>query len=236
MKFKTLLFAALCTATVSTAQITAKVGPEVGFGISSMVAKATNHDDTWYGGGFVQFGGTGDIQFGRWFAIRPSVMFNFNSVVYSESSYSTDENITINTNNIYLPVDFLGTFRFRNGSKMFLGFGPYLMYTVSGRHKYHDYDSLGYWVAKSEKLQLGSGEDKDLKPLDLGLNFKIGFQLRNNLFLNCSFNVGLTNRAPVTDYSYKIKDQQLFAFGIGYLFGPKEEADRGRRHSHGRRR
>jgi len=230
MKLKTLLCAAtaICAAYVSNAQVTAKVGPEFGLGINSMVISDHYNGDEVYAGGFVQVGGTADIQFGRWFAIRPSLMFNFNT---NESGDDIDYSDRINTSNIYLPVDALATFRFRNGSKMFVGFGPYMSYTLGGKYKYHVYDINGNYVERTESLKLGTGTDKHMKPLDLGLNFKMGFQMRNNLFMNFSFNLGITDRAPHDIDGYKIKDQQLFAFGIGYLFGPKEETRSSKHHS-----
>jgi hypothetical protein len=232
MKLKTLLLvtAVLCSGIASKAQVTAKVGPELGFGLNSMIVSDKYNDDV-YGGGFAQIGGTGDIQFGRWFALRPSLMFNFN---FNQYNYGfNDFYDRINTTNIYLPVDALATFHLRNGSKLFAGFGPYLSYTVGGKYKYRNYDVSGYPEEDSRSLRLGEGTDKDLKPLDLGLNFKMGFQMRNNLFMNCSFNLGITDRAPHNIDNYKIKDQQLFAFGIGYLFGPKEPAANSRHgHSH----
>lgn len=226
----------MSAAYVSQAQITARVGPELGLGLNSMIVSDRYYGDEIYGGGFVQLGGTGDIQFGRWFALRPSLMFNFNTNQSSDDSYG-DRYDRINTTNIYLPLDALATFRFGNGSKMFMGFGPYLSYTLGGKYKYRDYDINGYLVEHSEDLRLGSGTDKHIKPLDLGLNFKLGFQMRNNLFMNFSFNLGITDRAPHDIDGYKIKDQQLFAFGIGYLFGPKEETAGGQRsHRHSSRR
>jgi len=231
MQLKTLLCAAVLmgAACTSEAQVEARVGPELGFGLNSMIVSDRIYGDEVYAGGFVQIGGTGDIQFGRWFALRPSLMFNFNTN-QSSDDYS-DRYDRINTTNIYLPVDVLSTFRFGNGSKMFMGLGPYLSYTLGGKYKYRDYDINGYLTEHSEDLRLGTGTDKHIKPLDLGLNFKLGFQMRNNLFMNFSFNLGITDRAPHNIDGYKIKDQQLFAFGIGYLFGPKVQPDN-RRHGH----
>lgn len=233
MKLKTLLctVVAMSAAYASQAQIEAKVGPEVGFGIGSMIT-SDKYTDNVYGGVFAQFGGTGDIQFGRWFALRPSVMFNFSTL--SDGS-DPDLDQVVNTNNLYIPVDALATFRFGNGSKLFIGAGPYLSYTFSGKFKHPVANANGYYERKTEDLKLGTGTDKQLQPLDLGVNCKLGFQFRNNLFMNFSFNIGAKNRAPYTDDGYKIKSQQLFAFGIGYLFGPQAETSRAHGHSRSRR-
>lgn len=233
MKSKILSIILLLATFNSQAQFKIKAGPELGVGVSSMSFSSPNSNGDFYMGPFIQIGGTAELQFGRWFEVRPSIMIN------SSRNYSSDEVDNpsyVSTNSVYIPVDLLATFRRRSGFAFFLGLGPYFTQTYSGKNHYYYYDALGTYVDNTRALKLGNGKDKDLQPFDFGLNLKIGIQARSNLFVNFSFNLGLTNRSPKADYgvgSYEtIKSQQLFGCSIGYLLGSKEEDTRRSRHGH----
>jgi|GEM_PF-5820245 len=187
-------------------QVQIKVGPEAGFGWSTLTSKYAGERTTYIGVNG-QFGVGAEIKLADMFALRPSLMFNSKACLNTDDLFDNG-NTTITLNTITLPVTAVLRKEFRNSSNFFVGFGPTIGYTISGKVK----DDSG-----SESLKFGS--DKDLKPFELGINGKLGFQFKNNLYLQFYGNAGLNNRSTTNGGVFKAHD--VWGFGIGYLFGGK---------------
>ena len=239
MKMKTLksIFAAavlFAAGHSAQAQVTVKAGPELGFGFAYLYTQTYNAGEDDYFGGFGHIGGTMELQIGRFFQIRPSLMFESRSTSDGNDYYGSGDNQRIINNNLFLPVDFMYTaIGRRSGNKFFIGLGPYFAYTLGGSIRTDD-PTTGY--PQSRSLNLGSGVNDDMIASDIGIDFKLGFETRNGFFMNFGFNTGLLNRAPDNlQYYGDIKSSELFSFGLGYMFGKKEEVKRGRgNHNRGR--
>jgi hypothetical protein len=186
-----------------------KIGPEVGFGWSMLTNKSDGNHPT-YVGLHAQFGVGAEVKIADAFAIRPSLLVNTKGCVNADDLYNEgDETIGLTT--ITMPVTAVWRHEFRNSSNIFLGAGPSIGYSIGGKLK-ND--------GGSESIKFGSSDDK-LKPFELGLNGKFGFQFKNNLFMQFYGNIGLNNRSNVTTNGIVFKAHDIWGFGIGYLFGGK---------------
>ena len=57
---------------------------------------------------------------------------------------------------------------------------------------------------ESESAKFGSGEDDDIKRMNLGLLFGAGFDLANNLGFRVTYDIGLSNLVPKGDSDNKV--------------------------------
>jgi hypothetical protein len=89
----------------------------------------------------------------------------------------------ISLTRISIPVPVMYSHVFDNGSMLFAGAGPNFMYSFSGKYKYG---------SESQKIEFGSGEEQ-MKPFDIGLHLKAGYQFAPGLVLSSFFNAGFTN-------------------------------------------
>jgi hypothetical protein len=204
--FIKLTASALCLLafTQTKAQVTTSFGPEVGFAASGLY----DDDADVQAGIHGHVGGTAHFQFGRFFAIRPSVLLRVGN--FEDADFS-DEKISLTR--ISVPIPLLFSYNFNNNGKIFVGAGPNLMYSIAGKYKTN---------GESEKLKFGSGEDADMKPLDLGLHIKGGYQFGNGIALSMFFNAGLSNLNPHSS-TYKLKTLDVLGFSFGWMFGGKSD-------------
>lgn len=184
------------------AQAQVSVGPEVGFTAAGLYS---NQDDV-YAGINGHFGVTAHIQLGNFFAVRPSLLFKSGSMAYTD-----DDQEKIALTRISIPVPVMYSHVFDNGGMLFAGAGPNFMYSFSGKYKYG---------SESQKIEFGSGEEQ-MKPFDIGLHLKAGYQFSNGLALSTFFNAGFTNLNNVDGQQFKSLD--AIGFSIGWMFGGKSE-------------
>lgn len=199
-----LLIAVFCFASFLTtkAQVQVSAGPEVGFTAAGLHIE---EDDEIFAGANLHFGGTARIQFGKHFAIRPSVLLKLGNM--SNSDY---DDVKVSMTRISVPIPILYSHLFGNNSNLFVGAGPNLMYSLSGKIK-----------SGSESIKIPFGSNSgEWKPLDVGLHLKGGFQFPNGLALSTFANFGFTNLA---NDGNKIKTLDAFGLSIGYMFGGRED-------------
>jgi len=151
-------------------QVQIKVGPEAGFGLSTITYKNDSYHPTYFGVN-AQFGAGAEVKIVDKFALRPSLLVRYQGCVNTDDL--GDGNTTISLTTITLPITAVFRHEFKNGSNFFVGAGPSIGYALSGKVK----DDAG-----SESIKFGSSDDK-MKPFELGVNGKLGFQFKNNLFM-----------------------------------------------------
>jgi hypothetical protein len=108
--------------------------------------------------------------------------------------------IEVPLNLVYKPV--LGT------GKLIAGFGPYVAYGIGGKYKSGDFE---------QDIEFGSGEEDDLKPLDMGANLLFGYELASKLSVQMNVQLGLLNLVPEGDSDNSIKNTG-FGVSLGYRF------------------
>jgi hypothetical protein len=113
-------------------------------------------------------------------------------------------------NYVELPVNVL--YRVRAGSgTLVLGGGPSLSAGVSGKAKWEQEGETG-----SDKIEFGSGSDKDLKAIEAGLNFMAGYIAADGFMVSLNFNQGLSNLAPDNEFDVRYRNR-YFGLRVGYL-------------------
>lgn len=132
------------------------------------------------------------------------------SVIGKGTSLSSARGTTTKLTPLYLeiPINLIVGIPAGPG-KFFLGAGPYWALGIVGNVK---------TTGKGDvDLKFGSGDTKNLKLTDYGLNFLLGYQLQNGLSINTGYGLGLTNIQPdaAIDKTYK---SGVFSLGLGFIF------------------
>ena len=134
-----------------------------------------------------------------------------------------------------IPVNLIANFEAGPG-KVFVGAGPYLSFGIGGKAKgvatFNDNpvdpfigssdDNNTYNYDRSLKFGTNSSTDKskDLKSLDFGLNFLLGYQLTNGLSINGGYGLGLTNidaDSGIEGNKESVKNS-VISVGLGFTF------------------
>jgi len=161
----------------------------------------------------------GDITF------EPGLIFVLKGGVNNFTSYATATTIAnsfadLNLYCLDVPLNILYNFKVKPG-KIFIGGGPYLGYTLSGKSKILTY---GYTITPNgeqtfqnntdQSATFGSGVD-DLNRFDFGANLLAGFRLNKGWEINAGLGFGLANVCNVPGYT---THNHTTSFGLGYFF------------------
>jgi hypothetical protein len=127
------------------------------------------------------------------------------------SNYKIDS-VEYSLSPIYVEVPFLALYSFGSDEiKISFFAGPYFACGVGG-----------YKIMPGGELQdinYGSGDNKDLKSLDFGLNFGAGIFFRG-LLISARYGIGLTNIAPESSTDLEMKNN-VIGISISSLFARK---------------
>ena len=193
--------------TKSQAQVEVTYGPEIG---GSFVSLVEDDDVISYVGFDGQIGGTAHVQFGRFFALRPSVFFRSASLV---SDYDSEDKISLLRTGVNMPVLF--SYDFGEYGKLYAGAGPSIMFNIGGKHTEY---------GEETKLKFGSTAEDDLRPIDFGVQTRVGYQFGSGLSLNLFVTTGISNLRPASDAYYgKSRSMDILGFSIGWMFGGSKD-------------
>jgi hypothetical protein len=197
----------------SFAQSKFRFGPKAGINISNMLAKDNDVNmskDIKMKIGF-HIGGIVEYSFTEKFALEPGLLL-------STKGYKIDFDGMKGTLNIdYLEIPINAIYKISLGGdaiKIFFAAGPYLGIALTGKSKS---EVAGQKTEK--KIMIGSGEYKDIKPIDFGLNIGAGVEIKSILF-GFQYGLGLANVSPVTTNGAKMANR-VIGISFGYLFGGK---------------
>ena len=156
-----------------------------------------------------------DIPVSKNFSFQPAVNFVQKGTKDEETSGGVTEKIKLNINCIEVPLNLLYNASGNTGN-FFIGAGPSLAFALSGKLKYDDGTD-----ALTEKINFGSGDDDDMKGLDLGANVITGYCFPNGLQISAHYNAGLSNLYPGDSEDGTLKSH-YFGFKIGLLLKGKK--------------
>jgi hypothetical protein len=155
-------------------------------------------------------GGVTDIRVSESFSLQPAILLSTKGCKEEMSSTESSVNVTVHLNYLEIPVNAL--LRVGSGNTKFLIFGgPYLAYALSGTVK-GEADGLD----SSMDITFGQ-EEGNTKPLDLGLNFGAGVEIKS-FQITAQYGLGLTN---LSNRSNETVNNNVIGFSIAYLFGKK---------------
>ncbi|UGS21864.1 porin family protein [Flavobacterium cyclinae] len=148
------------------------------------------------------------------FAFQPELLFSMQGVKidYSESavdySYSYKEDNKINYLNVPLMAKYFAT------EKLFLEAGPQIGFVLSAKS---DIEETETFMGITDSFS-GDVDIKDnLKSVDFGLNFGLGYEFTSQFFASARYNVGLTNINNASGSSADLKNG-VVQFSFGYKF------------------
>ena len=191
----------------SSAQVTASYGPELGFTASGLY---DHYGEEVTAGLHIHAGATAHFQIGEFFAVRPSLLIQtgqFQNPDYSEQYTKLTR--------IYVPVALLFSKNFENDNKMYFGAGPNLKYSIAGKSN----NNFDYEV---RKIKFGNSTSDDMKPFDVGLHFRGGFDFSRGLSLSLFLNWGLTNLDPKGEPN-KTTGIDAFGFSFAWMFSGNQD-------------
>jgi len=189
----------------SNMQAQIKFGPKVGINLSTMTLSSSgiSLDPTTLIG--FHAGVVSEIPLIAGLSLQPGILYSSKGSKYSFMS----EEGTISPGYVEVPVNVaygIGS----DALKFSIFAGPYVAYGLTGKYK-----SGG----ESEDIVFGTGEDDDMNPLDYGVNFGVGVNLKA-LVISAQYGLGLANLSPDTSGDTEIKNT-VIGISLAYLFGGK---------------
>lgn len=208
----------LCGLAAATfAQLPIKFGITAGLNVSnvSMSSGSISLSPDWKAG--LQVGVIADISLGA-LSVMPELVFSqkgykmdyaSNYYTYGEENSGETGTASTTVNYLTLPINLAYKIDLGLAGTLFPFAGPYAGYALSGTWKESISDL-------SDKIKIGSGDDADLKALDFGLNFGVGYQFSKIMF-RLKYDLGLTNLQPGAAGDYSLKSKNL-TVGAGFFF------------------
>jgi hypothetical protein len=117
---------------------------------------------------------------------------------------------TTNLNYIEMPLNIL----FKTNSsktRFYIGAGPSLAIGLSGKMKFE-----GDGQSEDADIKFGTGDNDDLKGLDIGANILAGCQFKGGALLSLTYNLGMSNLIIDGDKNNSYKNN-YFGLRIGYM-------------------
>ena len=158
--------------------------------------------------------GFADFPVAPQFSIQPGISLQGKGDKYRYDGNGLDGSQTTNVMALEIPVNAVYYIPAGIAGSVFLGGGPYIGYSLSGKGKTKG--ELGEIGGMEGEYDLKfSGDHKDQKPFDFGLNFMVGYQLYSGFFINAGYGLGVTNLSPVANSGAKYSNRVL-SFGVGF--------------------
>lgn len=167
-----------------------------------------------------------EIPFNDKFSFEPGIIYSQKGAKKSETTtfdyqyyYTYSGNAKLHY--IDIPMPLKANFEVSNDTKIFLKFGPYLGYGLSGVvNEYYEENYYGETYSESTTEDVNWGNDPetdDLKRIDMGLLMGTGIQYQQ-FVLGINYNLGLINISAYQYNGNKI-DNRVLQFSLGYKFG-----------------
>jgi len=172
-----------------------KPGYIFGLNLSTMTLKTigiSSNPETPVG---IHFGGCFEIPLKGNFTFLPSLLFSAKG-----SNYKIDT-VQYSLAPVYIEVPVIVAYSFGSDAvKISLFAGPYFACGIGGLKM----DLRGDLI----DINFGSGEDNDLKPVDVGLNFGAGVKIKG-LLISAQYGIGLANISPVKTVYLEMKNKVI---------------------------
>jgi hypothetical protein len=148
-----------------------------------------------------------DIPVGRRLSLSPAL----NYVQKGGRLKSDGSKSVLITNYLELPLNIIYKIPASSGNFL-VGAGASISAGVNGKDKWESQGESG-----SDKVKFGSGEDKDFKTIETGINFMTGFVAGDGFIITANYNLGLTNALNhLEDYNASFRNR-YFALRVGYM-------------------
>lgn len=208
MKKVLLSAAALLLAGASFAQV--KFGITAGPSFSSYTSKAGGDKETSKLITGLRAGVGVDLPLADEFYIQPSLLYVGKGGTVEGTVLNVDYKTRIHY--LELPINFMYKPEVGNGN-LFIGLGPYFAYGLGG--KFEAANAQGDKV--SSDIEWGN-DDGQMKRLDAGANFQVGYEFPMGFNIGLHTDLGLTNNRGNGDSDNSSRNTS-FGVSVGYKFG-----------------
>ncbi|MDG3582358.1 MULTISPECIES: porin family protein [Galbibacter] len=180
-----------------------KIGAKVGLNIASLQGDDLEELDSRTS---FNLGAVAEFPISEKFSFQPELLYSAQGAKGEEDASDYDESLSGN-------IDLTAKLDYINLPLM-------AKYYVAPGFSIQAGPQIGFLVSAKSKAEVGdfSAEEdiKDnFKSIDFGLNFGLGYQFENGLFIDGRYNLGLSNIADYEDGDVK---NGVFQFAVGYFF------------------
>jgi hypothetical protein len=150
------------------------------------------------------------VHFGEVFEISLNKIFAFQSglLLSAKGSISKIDTTEFFLFPVYFEVPVIAVCSFGSDPiRVFLFAGPYFACGIGGK------------LESGENIRFGSGENDDLKPFDVGLNFGAGINIKG-FRVSAQYGLGLANLSPPTSVESEMKNK-VIGISVRSLFAGK---------------
>lgn len=212
------IFIILLISTITLQANAQTLGIKAGFNLANMketVDATTFSIDTKMKAGF-HVGLMYDIPIKTYLSFEPALLFTTKGLKIKENILGVVLDASLNLYYIDIPLNLKGNFNIGEETNVYVAFGPYLGFGLSGKSKvYASY--LGQSESSEENVIWGNDPNNDyLKRFDFGLTFGAGIEFKKYMF-GISYDLGLTNISAYQEDDTSLKNRVL-KFSLGYRF------------------
>ena len=211
------------------------VGPEIGLNLYSLTSMYNGVKDNNGLRPGLKLGGVVDIGITKHFSFQPGIFYSMkgSNERYSSSFTAPDGVTTIHDNSydyrigyIEIPLNFQYNCKNRGWGHLFFGAGPYIAFALGGSVTNNNsttvIDANGFATTSGHtttyELRVGNDAARDdIKTMDAGLNFDLGYMFTSGFFMRGNLGVGLANIQPGGDANNYMRNWGL-GLSLGYMF------------------
>jgi len=188
---------------VEYSQAQGKIGPKLGLNLSTMTLRSPM---VWVDPktliGF-NVGIITEISLKNDFGLQSGLIFSTKGSKYSSDSFD----VYVMPRFLEIPINAL--YKFNVGSaKLFLLAGPYFAFGIGGTYRTQN---------ETYEINFGTGEDKDMRSFDLGVNIGAGIDIKN-FEISTQCGLGIANLAA-SHSDYNQMKVRVIGISLTYLFG-----------------
>ncbi|MBR4440483.1 MAG: PorT family protein [Bacteroidales bacterium] len=163
----------------------------------------------------ISLGAFADYSLTDMFAIEAGLQFDQVGSKFEWSEDDESEKITTNVNYLTIPINFRANLAVGDNKLYFLA-GPTIGLGLSGKEK-AEYTEDGKTNKTDDALKFGSGDEDNMKRMNLGFLLGAGFEMTNNIGFRLTYDIGLSNLLPKGDGDNSLKTGCL-GLSVTYKF------------------
>ncbi|WP_118976117.1 porin family protein [Taibaiella koreensis] len=206
---KGIILAAMAVAATQFAHAQLSINPEAGINIANMSQKVAGNKITNDSRIGFKVGAMVDIGVVKGFYIQPGVLYSVKGFQNSETVLGTTIKSKTSLNYLEVPLNFAYRYDFDKAGAVFAAVGPYIGIGLNGKDKVE-----GGPLAGETDIKFGGDADQ-LKKIDYGANFSVGYISPIGIYVRAQYGMGLANLSNVDNVKIKNK---VWGFSLGYTF------------------
>ena len=205
MKKFTILFTGFILCSLLTVNAQVSFAPKVGLNFANLGGDITDNQVRLR----TQLGGILNVGLNDMFSLQPGLLLSGKGTTFDYGDGDKDA-ITLN----YLEIPVNGVLNIDLGSgKLQIYAGPYLSFCLDAKYKYlSDEDN------ETESIEIGTSDDDEIKPSDIGINIGLGFMF-GDFQVQGGYNGSFTN---ILNYEDEKLTNNVISLSFAYFINLKK--------------